>query len=120
MKHGLHDEAVAAFDAAIDLCPLENSDHLYRRGMAYYGKGDYINAIACFARGLQLDPNDVDAWFDQGESLNQLGRYDEAIESYNKALTLCPRYEKARRSLQQLFKANPGLADVQHVWKTIS
>jgi tetratricopeptide (TPR) repeat protein len=102
MKNGHTEEAATAFNTAIEMCDGDNPDHLYRRGMAYHGKGDYINAVACFSRGLEMDPLDVDAWFDRGESLVHLGRSQEAIECYQQALLLCPDYRKAVRSLDKL------------------
>eukprot|EP01122_Echinamoeba_exundans_P001998 TRINITY_DN11966_c0_g1_i1.p1 TRINITY_DN11966_c0_g1~~TRINITY_DN11966_c0_g1_i1.p1 ORF type:complete len:929 (+),score=147.93 TRINITY_DN11966_c0_g1_i1:67-2853(+) len=102
MKNGHTEEAAAVFNTAIEMCNGDNPDHLYRRGMAYHGKGDYLNAVACFSRGLEMDPLDVDAWFDRGESLLQLGRAEEASECYEKALSLCPDYRKATKSLEKL------------------
>lgn len=102
LKNGRVEEAVSVFDAAIALCPMDSADHLYRRGMAFHGKGDYSKAISCFRSGLEKDPEDVDAWFDCGESLVQLGRTEEALDCYTRAVSLCSGYKKAMRALGRL------------------
>ncbi len=45
-------------------------------------------ALACFARGLALDPDDADALFNQGNILAQTGRARDALSSYDRALAL--------------------------------
>jgi len=99
--------AFAAFDQAIALCSQHTADNLYRRGMAYFGRGDYQLAQQTFAAGLevqtessspftlfnstlpQIDPNDSDAWFDRGECFRNLGQLNEALGCYKKVRESC-------------------------------
>ncbi|NQV39129.1 MAG: tetratricopeptide repeat protein, partial [Nitrosopumilus sp.] len=36
------------------------------------------------------DPNDADVWNNKGDSLDSLGKYEEAITSYDKAIEIDP------------------------------
>lgn len=43
-----------------------------------------------FTRSLELDPNNVSAWLKKGRILEDLGRFDEAKRSYDRATLLDP------------------------------
>jgi hypothetical protein len=66
--------------------------------MKWFGKGalcaTYGNdkaAIEYFKKAIELDPKNSEAYFQQGISLGELGRYQEAISSINKAVEMGPR-----------------------------
>ena len=40
---------------------------------------------------MELDPNDHRAWNQKGVALRSMGRYNEAIECFNKSLELVPK-----------------------------
>jgi tetratricopeptide (TPR) repeat protein len=42
---------------------------------------------------LQIKSDDEKIWSNRGIALYKLGRYDEAIDSYNKALQIYPMFE---------------------------
>jgi Flp pilus assembly protein TadD len=44
---------------------------------------------------LEINPNDADAWNNKGLALDNLGKSTEAIEYYNKALQIDPKYVNA-------------------------
>ncbi|RFP57968.1 MAG: tetratricopeptide repeat protein, partial [Limnothrix sp. CACIAM 69d] len=54
--------------------------------------GNYGLAIINFARVLDLDSTNYSAAFFQGNALLSLGRYEEAVMSYEKAIQLEPKY----------------------------
>ena len=39
---------------------------------------------------LQINPDDVPAWYNKGIALDNLGKYDEAIKAYDEAIKLDP------------------------------
>lgn len=45
-------------------------------------------AIKCFSRTLEIDPNNVSIWFRKGMTFNQLSRFEEAVACYDKALQI--------------------------------
>src|SRR5919198_6314221 len=44
---------------------------------------------------ISLDPNDAYAWYRKGAALNNLGRYKEALGSFDKAIEINPKLGKA-------------------------
>ncbi|MFY7697567.1 MAG: tetratricopeptide repeat protein [Legionella sp.] len=70
------------------------------RAVAAYRAGQYEDAAALFK---QL--NTADGYYNQGNALAYMGRYDEAIRSFNKALVMNPKHQDAsynRKILQAL------------------
>lgn len=53
--------------------------------------GNFETALSFFEQALLIDPLDPDLWNLQGTALRSIGRYDEAIESFNKSLEIEPR-----------------------------
>ena len=48
----------------------------------------YDDALADFARGETLDPKSATFAYGTGRVYSERGRYDEAINAYNKAISL--------------------------------
>jgi len=65
-----------------------------RRGAAFFRGGDFESAAAVFGR-LRTP----EAAYNQGNALVMLGRYDEAIKSYEDALKLRPGWTQAGENL---------------------
>ncbi|HEY9605910.1 MAG TPA: tetratricopeptide repeat protein, partial [Allocoleopsis sp.] len=51
--------------------------------------------LASFKPMFQLQPDDHDAWYNQGKALFDLGRLEEAISSFDQALKIQPDYPDA-------------------------
>ncbi|GAH17423.1 unnamed protein product, partial [marine sediment metagenome] len=65
------------------------------KGMALGELEKYEEAIVCHDKILELDPNDIKAWYDKGFVLNMLEMHEEAIKCHEKALELDPEYLEA-------------------------
>lgn len=65
------------------------------QGIAYYREKKYQDAINSFA---QVET--ADSWYNQGDALIQLAKYDDAIAAYKKALELNPHWADAKTNLQ--------------------
>jgi tetratricopeptide (TPR) repeat protein len=50
----------------------------------------YEEAIPCYDKCLEIDPNHTRAWIGKGNTLFGLGRYEEAITCYDKAIKINP------------------------------
>ena len=74
-------EALAAADAGNPLYP-------YWLARLEYDEEHYAAAVDGFRRALALDPEYLKAHDNMGLALDALGRYDEAIKSYEEALRL--------------------------------
>ena len=73
------------------VCNLESIDKLSRMGKKQLHDGQYENALNSFEEAILLNQNDPDLWNMKGITLRSLGRYDEAIECFNKSLEIDPR-----------------------------
>ena len=57
-------------------------------GYAYRQNGDYSDAENAFKKYIELIPNDPNPYDSYAELLLKMGRFDEAITQYNKALAI--------------------------------
>ncbi len=57
-------------------------------GNDFFKKGQYEDAIKCYAHAIQLKPDFVDAWNNMGFALLKMGKIDEAKECNEKVKTL--------------------------------
>ena len=99
----------------------------------YYFKtvdSEYTLAIDCYDKAIELDPEDAYAWNNKGNTLNDLGRYEEALTCLDKAIELDPegdaalhnignslyglgRYEEALTYFDKKIELDPKYA---HAW----
>lgn len=67
-----------------------NLDLHFQRGQLYYQQRQYQFALADFERVLSIDPRHCKALDHRGRALRQLERFEEARDSYQKSLKICP------------------------------
>jgi tetratricopeptide (TPR) repeat protein len=65
------------------------------RGRAFYGKGQFDQAIEDFNKAIMLDPLSSKAYLNRGAVLVERGQLDQAAADFNKAIALNPRYHEA-------------------------
>ncbi len=63
---------------------------LVKKGKALLVDGNFEDALAYFEQALLLNQTDPDIWNHKGAALRSLGRYDEALECFNKSLEMDP------------------------------
>lgn len=119
-----YEEAIAAFDQAIQLDPNDPIIHL-SKGNALIKLKRYEEALAVYDQALRLDPNNAGACKNKGYTLFFLKRYEEALTTYEQAIRLDPtiadtyngkghtlkslkRYEEALTVFEQALHLNPS------------
>ncbi len=74
--------------------PLSSAElSLYRRGISSAAAGALIDAIESYDRLLATRGDFWEAWYERATVLEDLGRFMDAITSYDQALNLEPRRE---------------------------
>ena len=108
-------DAVRALDLigrAVTLQP-NNPGYRYNRALILKETGRLEDAAADFREVARLQPTDVDAWSDLGEALLGLGRPEEALAAWDRAIALRPSPDlHANRgvALRQLGRLDEALA----------
>ena len=64
---------------------------LTKSGKKLLDAENYNDAVSFFDQALSQDPTNADLWNYKGIALRSLGRYEEALECYNKSLEIEPR-----------------------------
>lgn len=82
-------EALAAYYNAAQFGPL-SADAYNKAGIIHMQRSEFDHAFAAFQRALQVDPGFVFATINSGNALHELGRYNEAVAFYDKALLQMP------------------------------
>lgn len=65
------------------------------KGNALNVQGNYEEAIKCYDKAIELDPNYTFAWSGKGNALSNLGKFEEAIICYDKSLAIDPNNKYA-------------------------
>jgi len=74
---------------------LDSIDELIKMGKIQLEDRQYNDALNLFQKAILLNRNDPDLWNLKGIALRSLGRYNEAIECFNKSLEIDPRDKNA-------------------------
>ena len=85
-------EAIAFYTRILEMNPEGAVSSLIfkHRGMAYFARSHYEEAIADFSESLKLDPKSYKAAYYEGVVCSVLRRYLQAVESFNRSLKINP------------------------------
>lgn len=99
---GSYDDALREFEKAIAINPRMTVAYL-GAGDIYVEKGEYQQAEAHFAEAARVEPQNFDAQYKHGLSLQFLNRLTEAVRAYLRALTLRPNDPEANLNLATAY-----------------
>ena len=99
---------------------MMNSESCIDRGDLLHANGDLEGALALYATATILAPDDIEAWTSQGNIQSELRRWDQAAESYRRALGIEPDDEDLRcfheravgRSMAYAVAARKGVSNL--------
>src|SRR5215470_11879800 len=69
-----------------------NFDALHLLGVIEYQRNNLLAAIELIDRAIAIYPNHAASHSNRGNALNDLKRYDEALGSYDRALSIKPDF----------------------------
>jgi tetratricopeptide (TPR) repeat protein len=81
---------------------FDEQAHLLR-ALAYQKTGDPGSSLQAFRAGLEIHPHHPGLWLGIGDAQRALGRYEEADESYHKALSYDPQNGDALNNLGLMY-----------------
>jgi tetratricopeptide (TPR) repeat protein len=88
-------------------------------GYAYRQVGDYDNAEKAFQKYIQLIPNDPNPYDSYGELLLKMGRFDDSIVQYRRALAIDPHFLASHMGisadLMYSGKTAEAAAEIKHI-----
>ncbi len=64
---------------------------LVAKGESFLEDGKFNDALGFFEQALLLNQDDPNLWNNKGIALRSMGRYEEAMECFNKSLEIDPR-----------------------------
>ena len=70
---------------------MDEVSELVEMGKNNMESGNFQEALSFFEQALLTNPQNADLWNLKGTALRSMGRYEEAIESFNKSLEIEPR-----------------------------
>ncbi|HLX69676.1 MAG TPA: tetratricopeptide repeat protein, partial [Verrucomicrobiae bacterium] len=106
------DGALTNAQRTVELLPSSSEDWS-ELGVILAKQQKYEDATSAFRRAFQLNSEDVWALQGLAQSLNDLGRSEEAIREYRHALAVKPRFGLAWIGLGQIFEKMGRQAEAQ-------
>ena len=107
-------EAERCFCKAYD---LEGGDYGYCLGIALKQLGRFEESLPLLLEQAHTVQPDAMSWFQVASSYHSLGRWPEAVESYEKALALDPHYAVAMFDLGGAHWNSGNAATAAKVWR---
>src|SRR6266566_5022143 len=86
-RAGRYEDALAAYDCAIQVDPDSASAH-NSKGQALEQLGHFHEALLAFERSIIYGPEHADTWRNKGNALFLLERYEEALVAFERAIQL--------------------------------
>ena len=74
---------------------MNDINDLVKKGKNLLDENKFEESLGFFEQALLLNQSDPELWNYKGIALRSMGRYDEALECFNKSLELDPRDKKA-------------------------
>ncbi|NLS91140.1 MAG: tetratricopeptide repeat protein [Planctomycetaceae bacterium] len=113
LKQGNYCEAIAQFDAVLDVDPTHS--RVYNdRGEAWYRQGEYEPALRDFDRAVELDPEHSVYYINRANARMGLARCVQATR--DSRLSEC---ESVLRDLDEAIRLEPERADTLHLRATV-
>lgn len=110
------DQAIEHLKTAAELAPAFSPTYNIL-GYAYRDEADYAGAEQAFKKYVELIPNDPNPYDSYAELLLKMGRFDDSIEQYRKALSIDPHFPSSHfgiaADLMYLGRPEEATADLQ-------
>ena len=111
---GENEAAIAHYQKALSLDPL-NARVQFALGKIYYSeKGLYYEAVTAYKKAIDLDQSFLEARMGLGEIYEEKGLYKDAVTEYKKVIEIEPKHTAAHYNLAMAYeKLDPQEAIAQ-------
>jgi tetratricopeptide (TPR) repeat protein len=96
----------------IKLCEVD-ANTWYKRGNTNHRWQRYDEALKCYDKAIEMNPNFVKAWENKGVAFYRLRKYEEAIKCYDKIIVMNPNYPKPWIMKGQIHEWADGLRMIE-------
>lgn len=94
---------------------MESVDVLFDKGNGELAMGELEQAVTCYQRCVDLEPEFFDGWHALGMAQMKLGLYEEAIEAGKEAVKLRPNDQMAYTSLSLAYVKNGQIPEAEEM-----
>jgi FlaG/FlaF family flagellin (archaellin) len=77
---------------------MEDSENWFDQGVTLLEEEDFPGAISAFDKAITFNQSVKDAWFNRGVACAQIGRYEQALHSFDQTLLLEPEQDNATKA----------------------
>ncbi len=109
--------AINAYQKAIKFNPNQSFEVYFKLGKALGATGKVSDAIACYQKVIELQPDFADVYWHLGQLQSQQGQLDHAIANYKKALNITPDLVWVYPLLADAFTQNQQLEEAILVYQ---
>ena len=74
---------------------MPDARDLSNRAVELAESGQYDEALALVNKGIKLDANNANSWYNKGIILFKMGRYQDALNSFAQAADIDPEFTEA-------------------------
>jgi Flp pilus assembly protein TadD len=108
------DQAVTHYKRVTELAPSYSPAYNVL-GYAYRQQGNYSAAEQAFKKYVELIPNDPNPYDSYAELLLKMGRFDDSIAQYRKALSIDPHFVASRFGISAdlMYEGKPDAATAE-------
>ena len=98
-------EAVELYERAAAIAPHRAEPHEFLAHF-YFDRGRITDSLAQLRATISIEPENLTAQYNLASVLRHLGRRQDAIAEYYRALEIAPGFERAREELRELLIAS--------------
>ena len=106
-------KAIQSFRKALALKGSADPDILLNVALVLRHAGELADAVTAIDRAVALSPKGVLYLYIRGEILTEVGRYDDALEDYDTALIISPKFLAASVSTPLRLQSREGPLSAQ-------